>query len=55
MPVQAESFSEGLRMAVEIYHQLRKLLDEAGLSVAVGDEGELCTGSIRGGGSLSTI
>lgn len=39
MPVQAESFSEGLRMAVEIYHQLRKLLDEAGLSVAVGDEG----------------
>ena len=39
MPVQAESFSEGLRMAVEIYHQLRRLLDEAGLSVAVGDEG----------------
>ena len=26
-------------MAVEIYHQLRKLLDEAGLFVAVGDEG----------------
>ena len=39
MPVGAENYGEGLRMAVEIYHQLRKLLDEAGLSVAVGDEG----------------
>ena len=39
MPVGAESFSEGLRMGTETYHCLKKLLDEKGLSVAVGDEG----------------
>ena len=39
MPVGAETFSEGLRMCTEIYHQLKKLLKENGLSTAVGDEG----------------
>jgi enolase len=34
-----DSFSEGLRAGVEIYHALRKVLHEQGLSTAVGDEG----------------
>ena len=33
------SFSEGLRAGVEIYHQLKKVLHKAKLSTAVGDEG----------------
>jgi enolase len=39
VPVGAESFSEGLRLAVETYHALKALLHERGLSTAVGDEG----------------
>lgn len=39
MPVGAESFAEGLRMGVEIYHQLKKVLSKRGYSTAVGDEG----------------
>ena len=39
MPVQAETFAEGLRICAEIYHNLKKLLEEKGLSTGVGDEG----------------
>ena len=39
MPVRAGSFSEGLRMGVEVFHALKKVLTEAGKSTAVGDEG----------------
>ena len=39
MPVSAGSFSEGLRMGVEVFHALKKVLTEAGKSTAVGDEG----------------
>lgn len=39
MPVGAETFSEGLRMCVEIYHTLKMLLQKDGYSTAVGDEG----------------
>ena len=39
MPLGAETFSEGLRIATETYHALKKLLHERGLSTAVGDEG----------------
>jgi enolase len=39
VPGGAETFSEGLRIAVEVFHTLKKLLEEAGLSTAVGDEG----------------
>ncbi len=34
-----ETFSQGLRAGVEIYHTLKKVLHERGLSTAVGDEG----------------
>jgi enolase len=39
MPVNAESFKEGLRMGTEIFHYLRAVLKEKGLSTTVGDEG----------------
>ncbi len=39
MPVGAESFAEGLRMGVEIFHHLKKVLTAQGKNTAVGDEG----------------
>ncbi|MCI8355338.1 MAG: phosphopyruvate hydratase [Lachnospiraceae bacterium] len=39
MPVQAESFAQGLQICAEIYHFLKKILEEKGLSTGVGDEG----------------
>ena len=39
MPVGAKSFKEALRMCAEIYHMLKKVLKDKGLSTAVGDEG----------------
>src|SRR3990172_8730866 len=39
MPVGAASFSEALRMGVEIFHHLKSVLHKRGYSTAVGDEG----------------
>jgi len=39
VPVGAATYSDGLRMCVEVYHSLRKVLQGRGLSVSVGDEG----------------
>ena len=39
MPVGAPNFSECLRMNVEIYHALKSILKEKGLSTGLGDEG----------------
>ena len=38
-PVGANSFKEGLRMGAEVFHALKKVLKNRGLSTAVGDEG----------------
>jgi len=38
-PVSAKSFSEALRVGAEIFHALKKVLSERGLSTSVGDEG----------------
>ena len=38
-PVGAESFREALRMGAEVFHSLKKVLPDRGLSTAVGDEG----------------
>lgn len=38
-PVGANSFKEGLRMGAEVFHALKKVLKDRGLSTAVGDEG----------------
>jgi len=39
MPAAAPSFSEGLRIGVEIFHSLRSILKKKGYSTGVGDEG----------------
>ncbi|MEM8600629.1 MAG: phosphopyruvate hydratase [Bacteroidota bacterium] len=39
MPVGADTFSEGLRMGVEVFHHLKKVLQGKGYGTAVGDEG----------------
>ncbi len=39
MPVGASNFAEGLRMAVEVFHQLKNVLATKGYNTAVGDEG----------------
>ena len=38
-PIGATSFREGLRMGTEVFHALKKILHDKGLSTAVGDEG----------------
>ena len=38
-PVGANSFREGLRMGAEVFHALKKVLKDRGLTTAVGDEG----------------
>jgi enolase len=44
MPVGAESFKEGLRMGVEVFHHLKKVLKNKGYSTNVGDEGGFAPG-----------
>lgn len=39
MPVKAKNFSHALKMGTEIFHNLKKVLHDRGLSTAVGDEG----------------
>ena len=39
MPFGVKTFSEGLRMGAEVFHHLKKILQEKKLSTAVGDEG----------------
>ena len=39
VPHGVNNFSESLRMGTEIFHSLKSLLDQKGLSTAVGDEG----------------
>jgi enolase len=39
MPINAKSFSEGLRMGTEVFHHLKEVLKSKGMSTNVGDEG----------------
>lgn len=39
MPVKATSFTQALQMGTEVFHHLKKVLHDRGLSTAVGDEG----------------
>jgi len=39
VPVGAQSFREALRCGAEIFHALRKIIDDKGMSTSVGDEG----------------
>ncbi len=39
MPVKAKSFTQAMQMGTEVFHHLKKVLHDRGLSTAVGDEG----------------
>ena len=39
MPVKADSFTHAMQMGTEIFHNLKKILSERGLTTSVGDEG----------------
>jgi enolase len=39
VPVGAETFADALRVGAEVYHALKKVLDDRGLATGVGDEG----------------
>ncbi len=39
VPCGAERFAESLRMGAEVFHQIKKILNDRGMSTAVGDEG----------------
>ncbi len=55
LPVGVESFSEALRCGAEIFHALRKVLQQAGLSTAVGDEGGFAPDLPSNQAALDTI
>ena len=44
MPIGADSFSEGLRMGVEVFHELKSVLKKKGYATNVGDEGGFAPG-----------
>lgn len=55
MPVGAPNFREALRMGTEIFHSLKKVLQEKGLNTAVGDEGGFAPNLSSNEEALSTI
>jgi enolase len=55
MPVGAPSFREGLRMGAEVFHHLKKVLHDKGLSTAVGDEGGFAPNIATPDEALQTI
>lgn len=54
-PVGAKSFREGLRMGAEVFHSLKKVLHDKGLSTAVGDEGGFAPNIASADEALGTI
>ncbi|MCW1886581.1 phosphopyruvate hydratase [Luteolibacter flavescens] len=55
MPVGAPTFREGLRYGAEIFHALKKVLHDRGLSTAVGDEGGFAPNLASADDALSVI
>jgi enolase len=55
MPVGAKTFSEALRMGAEVFHTLKKVLHDKGLSTAVGDEGGFAPSLANNEEALSVI
>jgi enolase len=55
LPVGAPSFSEALRYGAEVFHTLKKLLQERGLNTAVGDEGGFAPNLPSNEAALATI
>jgi enolase len=55
MPVGASSFREALRMGAEVFHSLKKVLHDKGLSTSVGDEGGFAPNIPSADDALATI
>jgi enolase len=55
MPVGARSFRDGLRMGAEVFHSLKSVLRDRGLSTAVGDEGGFAPNLKSSDEALETI
>ena len=55
LPVGAKSFREALRYGAEIFHTLKKILNEAGMTTAVGDEGGFAPDLPSNESALKTI
>jgi enolase len=55
MPVGARSFRDGLRMGAEVFHSLKSVLHDRGLSTAVGDEGGFAPNLKSSDEALETI
>jgi enolase len=55
MPVGASNIREAVRMGAEIFHSLKKVLNEQGLSTAVGDEGGFAPNLASNEEALKTI
>ncbi|HEY1122652.1 MAG TPA: phosphopyruvate hydratase [Haloferula sp.] len=55
MPIGAPTFREGLRYGAEIFHALKKVLHDRGLSTAVGDEGGFAPNLASADDALSVI
>jgi enolase len=55
MPIGAPTFREGLRYGAEIFHSLKKVLHDRGLSTAVGDEGGFAPNLASADEALSVI
>ena len=55
LPVGAPSFSESLRYGAEVFHALKKVLDQRGLNTAVGDEGGFAPDLESNEAALQTI
>jgi enolase len=55
LPIGADSFSEALRLGVEVFHSLKSVLKNQGLSTAVGDEGGFAPNLPSNVAALDTI
>jgi enolase len=55
LPVGAPSFREALRYGAEVFHTLKKILNEAGMTTAVGDEGGFAPDLPSNESALKTI
>ena len=55
MPIGAPTFREGLRYGAEVFHALKKVLHDRGLSTAVGDEGGFAPNLASADEALSVI
>ena len=55
VPIGAETYAEGLRTGIEVFHALKKVLAKRGLSTAVGDEGGFAPNLPNDEGALEAI